>query len=239
MDDTRGKPGSRSTSGTRREPLSRDRVLAAALAIADERGLEALTMRGLARALGVEPMSLYHYAASRDEIVGALVDRVVEQIELPMPDEGWKAAIRSCAISAHRVLRRHPWACNPLMSGPRISPARLRMVDALLATFEAARLPPDLADLAYHAIDSHILGFTLWEAGYTRGMPALTGDDLTAFLERLGIDRYPHLKTHAEWHLGPHDGPRQDEFEFKLDLVLDGVDQMRDRTPTQSDGPAR
>jgi AcrR family transcriptional regulator len=209
-----------------REPLSRERVLGAALALADERGLEAVTIRGLARVLGVEPMSLYHYVTSRDEIVGAIVDRVVEEIDLPRGDVGWRAAIREAAISAHQVLRQHAWACNPLMSAARVSEPRLRQIDALLAALERADLPPELADLAYHAIDSHILGFTLWEAGYSSG-PALRGDDLKAFLERIQIQRYPHLEAHAAWHLQPRGAGQPNEFEFGLDLILDGVERIR------------
>jgi AcrR family transcriptional regulator len=212
----------------RREPLSRERVLEAALAIADVDGLEALTMRGLARTLGVEPMSLYHYAAGRDEIVDAIVDRVVEEIELPASDGGWKAAIRASAISAHEVLRRHPWACNPLMAAPRISVPRLRQVDALLARLSEAALPADLADLVYHALDSHILGFTLWQAGYTRGFQQLPDGGVEAFLREIHIEDYPHLAAHAAFHFQPSVSGGPTAFEFGLDLILDGVERRRD-----------
>jgi AcrR family transcriptional regulator len=207
--------------------LSRDRVLEAALRLADAHGLEAVTMRGLARSLGVEPMSLYHYAASRDEIVGAMVDRVVEQIELPPPGASWREGIRACAVSAYQVLRQHPWACNLLMAGPRVSEPRLRLIDVLLERLESAELPPQLGDLAYHAIDSHILGFTLWESGYTRGLPPMSGADLEAFMRRIQLERYPHLQAHAAWHATSRGEVRPDEFEFKLDLILDGIERLR------------
>lgn len=213
---------------TRREPLSRERVLAAATAIADRDGLEALTMRGLARTLGVEPMSLYHYATGRDEIVDAIVDRVVEEIALPAHEADWKAAIRASAISAHEVLRRHSWACNPLMSAPRISEARLRQIDALLARLAEAALPANLADLAYHALDSHILGFTLWQAGYTRGFEQLPEGGVEAFLQEIHIENYPHLGAHAAFHVQPRVAGGPTAFEFGLDLILDGVERMRD-----------
>ena len=216
------------SSRRRREPLSRERVVDAALAQADAQGLEAVTVRGLARSLGVEPMSIYHWAASRDEIVGAIVDHVVEQIELPAAGSSWRDGIRACAISAHRVLRQHPWACNLLMAGPRVSPPRLRQIDALLAQLDAADLPPELGDLAYHAIDSHILGFTLWEAGYTRGLAPLRGAELEAFLRALHLERYPHLQAHAAWHEQPRTSSQPNEFEFKLDLILDGIERLRD-----------
>jgi AcrR family transcriptional regulator len=215
----------------RREPLSRDRVLATAMAIADADGLDAVSIRGLARALGVEPMSLYNYTSGRDELLDALVERVAELIELP-PTEGddWRGPVRASAISAYHVLRAHPWACQPLMSTPKPSRARLRLIDALLGRLEEAGLPGELMDLAYHALDSHILGFTLWEAGYSRGT-VLSGEDLAAYLREIHIDDYPHLATHARWHLEPHSEEGRDEFEFGLDLILDGVERLRPRAP--------
>ena len=227
MADPKPKPSSTSTSSPRREPLSRDRVLAAAMAIADERGLEALTMRGLARALGVEAMSLYHYAASRDEIVDAIVSLVVEQFELPPEDGDWKAAIRSSEISAHRVLRQHPWACNPLMSARGVRPVRLRHIDALLGRLAEAGLAPGLADLTYHALDSHLLGSTLWEAGYASGLSHLSASDQEEFVRRLHLEAYPHLLGHVAFHEEPRVAGSPSEFEFGLDLILDGLERAR------------
>ena len=201
------------------------------MAIADDRGLEALTMRGLARALGVEPMSLYHYAASRDEIVEAMVGLVVEQFELPSRRDDWKAAVRASLISAHRVLRRHPWACNPLMSARGVQPARLRHIDALLGRLTDAGLPPGLADLTYHALDSHLLGSTLWEAGYASGMTNIADADRDAFLRELHIEQYPNLQAHVAFHEEPRPAGGPSEFEFGLDLILDGAERLRDATP--------
>ena len=212
----------------RRTPLTRDRVLAAAMAIADDRGLDALTMRGLARALGVEAMSLYHYASGREDIVDSIVELVLREIDLPVPEGDWKAAIRASAISAHQVLRRHPWACNPLMSAARISPTRLRHIDALLGRLEDAKLPARLTDLAYHALDSHILGFTLWEAGYTQGFDRIPDGAFDDFLREVRIEDYPHLGDHIAYHLAPREGGGPSEFEFGVDLILDGVERMRD-----------
>ncbi len=211
----------------RRVPLTRERVLRAAMALADAGGLEALTMRRLARALGVEAMSLYYHARNRDDIVDGIVDLVVREIELPPLTGDWKTATRASAVSAHQVLRRHPWACNPLMSAPRVLPSRLRMIDALLARLADAERPSDLADRAYHALDSHILGFTLWEAGYTAGLRDIP-PDVTKVVLDLGLEAYPHLLGHVAFHQRP---PRPDEkpaFEFGLDLILDGLERMRD-----------
>lgn len=204
-----------------RVPLTRERVLSVALQVADEGGIESLSMRRLARALGVEAMSLYHHARNKEDIVDGITDLVVREIELPRTDGDWKSALRASAISAHQVLRRHPWACDRLMSGG-VLPSRLRMIDALLARLADAGLPGEATDLAYHALDSHILGFTLWEAGYTRGLVDMP-EDFDALVGRLGLAAYPHLMDHAAWHLRPHPEPRTSAFEFGLDLILDGL----------------
>lgn len=208
--------------------LTRDRVLRAAMDLADEGGIKAVTMRRLARALGVEAMALYYYAANKDDILAGIVDLVIREIELPAPEGDWKAVIRASAISAHRVLRRHPWACNLLMSAPHFLPGRLRYIDALLGRLGEARLPAELTDLAYHALDSHILGFTLWEAGYTSAFRGLPPDFATTFLRDLPMEDYPHLADHVAYHLRPPSADRTGEFEFVLDLILDGLEQPRD-----------
>jgi len=210
-----------------RARLTRDRVLRAAMDLADEGGIEALTMRKLARALGVEAMSLYHHAANKDDILAGIVDLVVREIELPAREGHWKAAIRASAISAHRVLRRHPWACNLLMSGPRVLPARLRHIDALLGRLGEAGLPAELTDLGYHALDAHILGFTLWEAGYTSGLKGMPSD-LATVLRELHIEEYPSLLEHVAYHQRPPSADRKGEFVFGLDLILDGLERARD-----------
>lgn len=210
-----------------RARLTRDRVLSAAMVLADEGGIEAVTMRRLARALGVEAMSLYYHAADKDDILAGIVDLVVREIELPAPEGDWRAAIRASAISAHQVLRRHPWACNLLMSAPRVLPGRLQYIDALLGRLGEARLPADLTDLAYHALDSHILGFTLWEAGYTSALRGLPPDFAATFVRELPMEDYPHLADHVAYHLRPPSPNHKGEFEFVLDLILDGLERAR------------
>jgi AcrR family transcriptional regulator len=196
--------------------------------LADEGGIEAVTMRRLARALGVEAMALYYYAANKDDILAGIVDLVVRDIELPAKDGDWKAAIRASAVSAHQVLRRHPWACNLLMSAPRVLHGRLRHIDALLGRLGEAGLPAELTDLAYHALDSHILGFTLWEAGYTSAFKDLPPDFATTFVRGLPMQDYPHLADHVAYHQRPPSADRKGEFEFVLDLILDGLERARD-----------
>jgi len=215
----------------RREPLTRDRVLATALAIADAEGLEALTMRRLAQELGVEAMSLYHHVEDKRDLLGGIAELVVRQIELPSLDGDWKAAIRACAISAHAVLRAHPWAPNLLMSTDAMVPSRLQMIDAILDRLADAHLPDETLDLAYHALDSHILGFTLWEAGYSRGLSALPEEGgLEAVAEAIGLRTYPHLFEHAAWHFAGGHGAKP-AYEFGLDLILDGIEPASPADP--------
>ncbi|MDX6440179.1 MAG: hypothetical protein QOF45_2762 [Gaiellaceae bacterium] len=148
-----------------RTPLSKDRVLRTAIALADEHGIESLTMRKLAQELEVEAMSLYHYVAKKDDLLAGVVDIVLMEIELPAKSAGWKAAIREIAISAHDALTRHPWACKLMLGMKGVSPARLRYMESLLATLREAGFSPDLTYHAYHALDSHIMGSRSgWEA---------------------------------------------------------------------------
>ena len=195
------------------------------MALADEGGVDSLTMRTLARKLGVEAMSLYHHVARKDDILDGIVETVLGEIEAPSPSADWKSAIRGSAISAHEVLSRHPWACSLILTG-KVRPARLRYMDALLASLRAGGFPPQLTYHAYHALDSHIMGFTLWAANFP-GDEDLA--DLAAdFLRNFPADEYPDLAEHIEQHSmegGPDDVR---EFEFVLDLILDGLERARD-----------
>jgi AcrR family transcriptional regulator len=206
--------------------LSKERVLRAAIVFADEGGIESLSMRKLAQALGVEAMSLYHYVAKKDDILDGIVDIVLMEIDMPSREADWKPAIRQSAISAHEVLLRHPWACSLILTMSRISPARLRYMESLLATLREAGFSPDLTYHAYHALDSHIMGFTLWEANF----PA-DSEDLAAlaapFLREFPADEYPHLAEHIEQHLSESGHDDEGEFEFVLDLILDGLERVR------------
>jgi AcrR family transcriptional regulator len=204
--------------------LSMERVLRAAMALADERGLESLTMRKLARMLGVEAMSLYYYVARKDDMLDGILDLAVGEIEVVPEGVDWKSAIRSSAISAHEVLERHPWACGLMMSPARVRAGRLRYMDSMLGRLRQAGFSAAQTDLAYHALDSHIIGSTLWEVGYAVGSEGL--DDGAAFLRTLPVEDYPYFAEHAEHHLAmPQTG--ETAFEFGLDLILDGLDRIR------------
>jgi AcrR family transcriptional regulator len=213
---------------TARVPLSRERVLLAAIELADARGIESLTMRGLAQELGVEAMTLYYHVANKDDILNGIVDRVVSEMELPPPELDWKSSLRMAAISANDVLGRHPWAANLVLSGPGISTARLRLMDAILGTLRNAGFSAEMTDHAYHALDSHIMGFALWVGSMNLG----SDEDLAAlaanFLRELPRHDLPHLAEHVQQHMKPRDPDDQGEFAFGLDLILDGLERLRE-----------
>jgi AcrR family transcriptional regulator len=218
-----------------RVPLSRERVLDAAIRLADEGGIESLTMRRLARDLGVEAMSLYNHVANKGDLVDAMVDLVVSEIELPATSDAWDVAVRECAISAHEVLLRHPWSCSLVMSSTSTSivrNARVRYMEWLLGRLREAGFSPELTYHAYHALDSHILGFTLWELGHSGAANAIRGDkDLAdfaaSFVRELRAADYPYLAEHAEQHVAAFGDEGTSEFEFGLDLILDGLERAR------------
>ena len=209
-----------------RIPLSRERVLKAAIDLADARGIEALSMRKLAQDLGVEAMSLYHHVAKKDDLLNGIVDVVLDEIELPARGTDWKEAIRRSAISAHDVFLRHPWACSLVLTMSGISPARLRYMDALLASLREGGFPSELTYHGYHALDSHIMGFTLWQGNFpaSEELASLAAD----FVRALPADQYPDLVEHIRQHIDGSGHGDGSDFEFVLDLILDGLERMRD-----------
>jgi AcrR family transcriptional regulator len=207
-------------------------VLGAAISLADREGIEALTMRRLAQELGVEAMSLYHYVANKDEIVNGMVDIVVEEIELPASGAEWKSALHSLATSAHQTLVRHRWAASRILSQDGVSEARLRYMEAILRTFRTGGFSPLGAHYAYHALESHIMGFTLWQVGMALDSEKLP-DLARSFLQELPVDRFPYLAEHIEQHMAEEPGAIS-EFEFGLDLVLDGLERTRDASPVRA-----
>jgi AcrR family transcriptional regulator len=211
-----------------RVPLSRERVLRAAVRLADEGGFESLTMRKLGQALGVQAMSLYNHVANKDDIRDGIVDLVMSEIDVPSGGAGWKTAIRASAISAHDALLRHRWAGSLVMGTGTVGPARLRWMEAILRTLREAGFSAELTHHAYHALDSHITGFTLWQVS----LPFETHEELERlareFLKDFPADEYPYFVEHAEWHLGDSRSDGATEFAFGLDLILDGLERIRD-----------
>jgi AcrR family transcriptional regulator len=209
-----------------RLPLSRDRILRAALGLADESGIESVTMRKLAQALGVEAMSLYNHVADKADIVEGIVDRVVGMIELPASPVEWETAIRTCAVSAYDAFRRHPWACALVLTpgpSPAAPSARLRYMEWLLARLRGAGFSPEVTYHAYHAVDSHILGFTMWELGHSAPARQDIGDLAAIVVRGLPVDEFPYLLEHVQQHRAGFGHGGVSEFEYGLDLILDGL----------------
>jgi hypothetical protein len=173
-------------------------------------------------------MSLYNHVANKDDLQDGIVELALCEIELPSNGADWKEAIRRTAISAHETFIRHRWACNLMMRGSRVSPARLQWMEAVLRTLREAGFSADLTHHAYHALDSHITGFTLWQVS----MPFATREELVALAEdvlrEIPTSEYPYFIEHAEQHLAPSSPDGKTEFEFGLDLILDGLERLRD-----------
>jgi AcrR family transcriptional regulator len=210
-----------------RFPLSRDRILHAALDLADEHGIESLTMRKLGQALGFEAMSLYNHVANKDDVLDGILDLVLAESEPPAAAGEWDTAIRSSAISVHEALRRHPWACTLLMSPGRVRPARLRYMDLLLGRLREAGFSAETTYHAYHVLDGHIFGFSLWERSHTYTAEEVS-NFAAKFAQTITADAYPYLHEHAQQHFS--EGPHREgsAFELGLDLILDGLKKIRD-----------
>ena len=223
-----------------REPLSRERVLRAAMKIADREGLEALSMRRLASDLGVEAMSLYYYVKGKDEILSGIVELAIGEIQPPVPGNDPRAAIRASAISYHDTLRRHPWAHGMITgtikrlggsAADRVSPTQMQYMEAELGCLRLAGFSPLMTHHAYHLLDSHIVGSTLWEAGIAAAIPKGSLPDLAkGFMARLQGGQFPYTIEHIQQHMGEHKGEKS-PFEFGLDLILDGLWKLRDGSP--------
>jgi AcrR family transcriptional regulator len=206
-------------------PLSRERILHAAIRLADEGGIESLSMRKLAQVLGVQAMSLYNHVANKDDLLDGIVDRVVSEIEMPSLETDWKTAIRRRAISAHAVLLHHPWATMPLVSRVNVGPAMLRYVDATLGCLVEAGFSFEMADHAWNAIDSHIYGFTLQELNFPFEA-AEYSEAAKNGLSLIPADKYPYLNQLTHYVIeGRYDGLH--DFEFGLELILNGLDRFR------------
>jgi AcrR family transcriptional regulator len=210
----------------RRAPLTRERVLAAAIDLADRDGIASLSMRKLAQELGVEAMSLYHHVANKDAILDGLIDLVFGEIDLPVGEADWKAAMRRRAISAREVLRRHPWATGLMESRSTPGPATLRHHDAVLGILRNAGFPLELAAHAYSLLDSHIYGFALQETSLPFSTPEETAEVAQAMMAEFPADAYPHLTEIAVEHVLQPGYSYASEYLFGLDLILDGLERL-------------
>ncbi|GAA2184764.1 TetR/AcrR family transcriptional regulator [Micromonospora lupini] len=221
----------------RRTPLSRDRVLRAAVALADESGIESLSMRNLAQDLGVVPMALYKHVANKDELLDGMIDVIVGQIDPPASDIHWKDAIRRRVLSAREVLRRHPWAPLAIESRTMATPAVLAYLDSVVATFKAGGFSANLAHHVMHTMGSRVLGFSqeLFDASRQAGRSGATTPEPPVALPPEFAARFPHLAeiaaaaSHDDQSIVGEGCDDQFEFEFALDLLLDGIERLHQR----------
>jgi len=218
-------------TAVRRAPLSRDQVLRAAVALADEGGIGALSMRKLGETVGVEAMSLYNHVASKGDLLDGMVDVVFSEIGLPAGDVGWKAAMRQRAISARETLARHRWAIGLMESRRSPGPATLRHHDAVLGCLRQAGFSIELTAHAYSLLDSYIYGFALQEASLPFDSAEEAPEVAQEISGRLPADAYPHLTELAIEHVLQPGYRYGDEFEIGLDLILDSLDRLLRSTP--------
>ncbi|MGZ8725715.1 TetR/AcrR family transcriptional regulator [Aeromicrobium sp.] len=206
-----------------RAPLSRERVLRGAVAVADAGGIGALTIRTLAKKLGVKPMSVYHHVANKGEILDGIVDIVFGEIELPSTDGDWRSEIHRRALSARSVLRRHPWGIGLLESRTTPGPATLRHHDANIGTLRGAGFSVEMTAHAYALLDSYVYGFALQEASLPFDGPETVADIAEPMMQEFPAGDYPHLVELATEYILKPGYDFGNEFEFGLGLILDGL----------------
>jgi AcrR family transcriptional regulator len=214
-----------------RTPLTTERVLQAAVKLADREGVGSLSMRRLARELGVEAMSLYHHVPGKQALLDGMVDLVFGEIELPAGDGDWKAAMRRRAVSAREVLARHPWAIALMESRRTPGPANLRHHDAVLGCLRRAGFPVALTAHAYSILDAYIYGFALQEAGLPFDTPEETAEVAAGIMDAFVADAYPHLTELATEHVLQPGYDYGDEYAFGLELILDGLERLAGQDP--------
>jgi AcrR family transcriptional regulator len=209
-----------------RVPLSRERVLRAAVLLADEDGIDALTMRELGLRLGVEAMSLYNHVANKDDILDGMVDLVVGEIDLPADAADWKQAMRARAISAHAVFARHPWVSPLIDSRESSGPARLRYFDWVIGTLRRAGFSLEASAHAFSVLDSYIYGFGR-QALNVAVDPDTKPEEMTeAFLQAIPADEYPYLREMVVDYAMTAGHDEDADFAFGLDLILGGLERL-------------
>ncbi len=220
----------RKSSG--RVPLTRDRVLERAVALADAGGVHSLSMRKLGQSLGVEAMSLYNHFPSKDAILDGIVDRVVGEVELAEPGGDWRASLRARCVAAYQVLLRHPWASALIESRVNPIPAQTRACEAVLGVLSGAGFGPRDAYRAFLTLDSYVYGFALQEVSWP-GSRAELPETLERYQQLIPAAEYPHIAAIMEFLLEENAGAAPvepgygAEFTFGLDLVLDGLERVR------------
>ena len=218
--------GRRTNEAATRAPVNRDRAVERAVVVADGEGIEAVTMRRLARELGVEAASLYHHVSGKDEILDGLVNRVSAEIELPSRTDGWRPSIRRRAHNTRAVLRRHPWAVALMASRTTPGPATLRLLEAGISYFREGGLSVEAAAHAISTVDSYVHGFVLQEVN----LPFRNESELTAMtsaiMDQFPRADFPHLFELTTEHVLQPGYNYGNEFDIGLEVVLDGVDSQ-------------
>jgi AcrR family transcriptional regulator len=211
-----------------RNRLSRDRVVTAAVAYADQAGLEALSMRKLAEVMGVAPMALYRHVSNRDDLIDAMVDVVFAEIDLPSDDGDWRRAMHQRAISVREVLARHRWAIGLMESRANPGPANLRHHDAVIGSLRAAGFDMVTVAHAYSLLDSYIYGYALTKMN----LPFEGGEDVAevaeSMLQPFAVDAYPNLVAFITEHASKPGYDYGLEFGYGLDLILDAFERARE-----------
>jgi AcrR family transcriptional regulator len=201
-------------------------VLSTAVSMADDGGIEAVTMRKLAQRLGVEAMSLYYHVSNKDEILDGMIDIVIGEIELPKSGDDWKTAMRKRALSAHGMLAKHPWALQVMETRVNPGPASLRYYDSVIGSLVGGGFSIALAAHAFPAIDAYIYGFSLQQMNLPFEDEHDIGEVTDLILEHLPVDEYPHFAAMITDHALQPGYNYADEFEFGLDLILDGFERL-------------
>jgi AcrR family transcriptional regulator len=231
------------TEAARRVPLSRDRVLLAAVAFADDAGIDSLSMRNLAQALGVVPMALYKHVANKEELLDGMVDVVVGEIDPPAPSADWRTAVRQRVLSARRALLHHPWASRVIESRTTPTPLVLQYMNSMIGMFRAGGFSIDLTHHVMHALGSRMWGFTQEVFDTSQSSESLNPQVQAAMIRQMA-GLYPHI---VEVAMGAsHEGRSvvgpgcddQFEFEFALDLLLDGFERLHQQGWSSTGQPA-
>ena len=227
------------SGGTKeRVPLSRDRVLAGAITVADTGGIGALTIRSLAQELGVKPMSVYHYVTNKDEIIDSIVDLVYSEIDLPVPGGDWRTEMRRRANSARRVLAGHPWATALLQSRLNPGPATLRHHNAFIATLRTAGFSVELTAHAFALIDSYVFGFALSENALPIHGTDSVADTAASMMQFFDAEAYPFLLEFTLEHIMRPDYDFGAEFPYGLTVILDALaESLPDNGGARPDQP--
>lgn len=220
------KTSTKSKTDSHRKKLDLGRIIEGAVALADETGVDALTIRKLSTSLDVKPMTIYHYVQNKEAIIDGMVDMVFSEIDLPQMDINWKNAIRQRSASAREVLARHPWAIMLMDSRRTPGMATLRQYDAVIGCLREGGLSVKMTAHAYAVIDAFIYGFVIQEAS----LPATSGNEMAelaeSIMETTAMSEYPYLMEFTNQHVLQPDYDFGNEFEFGLNLILEGLENV-------------